>query len=69
MEKGKLIQEEYRAFESESTKIIIERCQRFVEKNAENKTTAEELKGMIRLIKNIRQIPEEFETLKRNSGK
>lgn len=69
MDKETLIQIQFKAFDCESTKIILKRCQDFIEKNAENKTTPEELKGMVRLLKNIKQIPEEFEILKRNSSK
>lgn len=64
MDKKLLIQAEFKAFESQDVKIILNRCQRFIEKNAENKTSAEELKGMVRLLRHIKQIPEEFEDLK-----
>ncbi len=69
MDKETLIQLEFKAFDCDSTRLILQRCQRFIERNADGKTTPEELRGMIRLLKDIKQIPEEFERLKKYAGK
>lgn len=69
MDKETLIQIQYKAYESDGIAVILERCQKYIEKNAENKTTPEELRGMVRLLRHIKQIPEEFAELKRNASK
>ena len=68
MQNEQLTQKEYSAYDTVQARILLERCQRFIEKNAENKTPAEELRGMVRLLRHIKQIPEEFEQLKTNAG-
>ena len=57
MQNEQLTEKEYRAYDTAQARILLERCQRYIE-----------LRGMVRLLRHIKQIPEEFEQLKTNAG-
>lgn len=55
------LEAEFRAVNSDNGKVIINRCQRYIEDQAESKCEPSELKGMVRLLRYIKQAREEFE--------
>lgn len=51
------------ALKSEQGQTIIRRCQRYIEGMASCKTEPFEIKGMVMLLKNIKDVEEEFNYL------
>ncbi len=62
--KKEQIEQDYKAVISQDGLIIINRAQRYVEDLSEGKVSPEELKGMVRLIKHIKDAKEDFKNLR-----
>lgn len=54
------VQAEFQALKSDEVALILRRCQRYVENSADSKLSSDEIRGMVRLIKHIKDIESEF---------
>jgi hypothetical protein len=55
------LEAEFRAINTEEGKAIINRCQKYIEEQAESKCESSELKGMVRLLRHIKEARSDFE--------
>lgn len=54
------LQVQYQALKSNEVNIILERCQKYIERMSESKFSSDEIRGMIRLLKHIKDIEAEY---------
>lgn len=55
---------EYNALISSEGQVLINRCQRYIEEKSESKSTSDEVRGMVRLLKHLKDIKQEFQVLR-----
>lgn len=54
------LEKEYNAIQSEEGIIILTRCQQYIEAMSESKLSADEIRGMVRLLKHIKGAKDDF---------